>query len=280
LEKIEKGKTKMIELPEALNIAKQISKELKGKKIKYGNRGNSPHKFAFYNHSPEEYESILAGKTIGDSKEHGSLILIAIDPEYMLILGGGGEKIIFQQSEKTIPKKYQLLLQFEDDTYLTVTVQGWGFAQLKGKSEIGNGGISPISDEFNFDYFQRLFDDLREDDPRSAKYFIISKPGIWGIGNGYSQDILFRAKIHPRRRIIELTEYEKSALYEAIKDTMSQAVELGGRDDESDLYNNKGGYKRILDSRTNGTPCPECGTTIEKISFLGGASYFCPNCQV
>ncbi|MCL4419461.1 endonuclease VIII [Patescibacteria group bacterium] len=270
----------MIELPEALTIAKQISKDLKGKKIKYGNRGNSPHKFAFYNHSPEEYESILTGKTIGDSKGYGSLILTAIDPEYILILGGGGEKIILQQSEKTIPKKYQLLLQFEDDTYLTVTVQGWGFTQLKGKSEIGNGGVSPISDEFTFEYFQRLFDDLREDDPRSAKYFIISKPGIWGVGNGYSQDILFRAKIHPRRRIIELTEYEKSALYEAIKDTMSQAVKLGGRDDESDLYNNKGGYKRILDSRTNGTPCQECGTTIEKISFLGGASYFCPNCQI
>lgn len=270
----------MIELPEAINIANQMNDALKEKKIEYGNRGNSPHKFAFYNHTPEEYESIFAGKIIGESRNYGSLILTEIGSDNILILGGGGEKIILHQSEKTIPKKYQLLLEFSDETYLTVTVQGWGFAQLKQKTEIGSGGVSPISDAFTYEYFQSLFYDLKEEDPRSAKFFIISKPGIWGVGNGYSQDILFRAKIHPRRRVIDLSEYEKSTFYEAIKETIGKAVELGGRDDESDLYGNKGKYKRILDSRTNGTPCPECGTTIEKISFLGGASYFCPNCQV
>lgn len=270
----------MIELPEAMTIATQMNYELKGKKIEYGNRGNSPHKFAFYNHSPEEYETILKDRIIGESKGFGSLILTRLEPDLFLILGGGGERILFHQNEDTLPKKYQLLLQFKDDTYLTVTVQGWGFNQIKHQSEIGNEGISPISDVFTYDYFQTLFNDLKEGDPRSAKFFIISKPGIWGVGNGYSQDILFRAKIHPRRRVIELTEYEKLALYKAIKETLTQAVDMGGRDDEHNLYNNTGKYKRILDSRTNGTPCPECGTTIEKISFLGGASYFCPNCQV
>ena len=276
----------MIELPEAMTIAKQMNYELKGKKIEYGNRGNSPHKFAFYNRPPEEYESLLKDKTIGDVRDCGSLILTSVEPNYMLVFGGGGERILLHQNEKTLPKKYQLLLNFDDDTYLTVTVQGWGSAQLYNQSEVianphlTNTRVSPISDAFTYEYFQRLFDDLKEEDPRSAKFFIISKPGIWGVGNGYSQDILFRAKIHPRRRVIELTEYEKSALYKAIKETLIQAVDLNGRDDEKDLYGNFGKYKRILDSRTNGTPCPECGTPIEKISFLGGASYFCPKCQV
>jgi len=270
----------MIELPEATTIAMQMNYELKGKTIEYGNRGNSPHKFAFYNHSPEEYETILKDRTIGESKGFGSLILTCLEPDHFLILGGGGERILFHRSEETLPKKYQLLLQFKDDTYLTVTVQGWGFNQIKNQSEISSEGVSPISDAFTYDYFKSLFSGLKEADPRSAKFFIISKPGIWGVGNGYLQDILFRAKIHPRRRVIELADYEKMALYEAAKETIKQAVDLSGRDDEKDLYGNFGGYKRILDSRTNGTPCPECGTTIEKISFLGGASYFCPKCQV
>ena len=276
----------MIELPEAMTIAKQMNYELNGKKIEHGNRGNSPHKFAFYTRSPEEYESIFAGKTIGGSKYHGSLIVTEIGSEYALVLGGGGEKILLHQSEKTLPKKYQLLLEFSDETYLTVTVQGWGSVQLYDRPELAthpylkNSGVSPIGDDFTYDYFQSLFDELKEDDKRSAKFFIISKPGIWGVANGYLQDILFRAKIYPRRRVIDLSENERSALYEAIRETMTQAVNLNGRDDESDLYGNKGKYKRILDSRTNGTPCPECGTTIEKISFLGGAAYFCPSCQV
>ena len=108
---------------------------------------------------------------------------------------------------------------------------------------------------------------------------MISKPGIWGVGNGYLQDILFRAKIHPRRRAIDITEEEKRALYEAIIITLKQATALGGRDTERDLYNRPGDYRRMLDSRSAGQPCSECGTLIVKIQYLGGSSYFCPDCQ-
>jgi len=72
---------------------------------------------------------------------------------------------------------------------------------------------------------------------------------------------------------------EKRALCEAIRGTLRQAVELGGRDTERDLYDRPGRYRRILDARSVGQPCPECGTWIEKIQYLGGASYVCPRCQ-
>jgi hypothetical protein len=50
-------------------------------------------------------------------------------------------------------------------------------------------------------------------------------------------------------------------------------------DEERDLYDRPGGYSRILNAKAKGEPCPVCGTTIEKIQYLGGASYFCPKCQ-
>ena len=56
-------------------------------------------------------------------------------------------------------------------------------------------------------------------------------------------------------------------------------MDAGGRDTEHDLFDETGHYWKLLDSRTVGMPCPVCGTLIEKISFLGGASYFCPSCQ-
>lgn len=278
----------MIELPEALTIARQIREELAGARIALGLRGNSPHRFAFYNRPPDEYAALLQGKAVGEAREHGSLILVPIEPGYVLFLGGGGERILLHESEGTLPKKHQLLLKFEDGRYLTVNVSGWGSAQLMQTADVdkhlaagpGAGCLSPLSDAFTFEHLQGRFDQLEEGDPRAVKLFVISKPGILGIGNGYLQDILFLSRIHPRRRAVELAKGERRALHKAIRQTVRQAAKLGGRDTERDLHNRPGGYSRILDSTEVGQPCPECGTPIEKIQFLGGASYFCRTCQV
>lgn len=275
----------MIELPEAVTIARQMNQELQGKRIESAVRGNSPHKFAFYTCTTEEYATVLQDKSVGEVTEHGSLILASLEPDHVLVLGGGGERILFHQSEKTLPNKHQLLLRFDDSTCLTVTVQGWGSVQLYHQSEladhsyIGKKGPSPLSDDFTLDVFQRLLEGHGPEDRKSVKFFAISEPGILGVGNGTLQDILFRARIHPRRRVVDIAEGEQLALYGAIRDTLQQAVELGGRDTERDLYNQRGGYKRMMDSKTRGQPCPECGTPIERIQYLGGACYLCPSCQ-
>lgn len=276
----------MIELPEALTIANQVTRELAGKRIKACIRGNSPHKFALYSGSPEEYQAILAGKTVGQARAHGCMILVDVEPDHVFTLGGGGERILLHKTSGTLPKKHQLLLEFTDGTFLTVSVQGWGSVSITPKENLpihqfcGVHGPSPLSVDFTLDYFLGLFEELEKADSRSAKFFIISKPGVHGIGNGCLQDILFRAKIHPRRRMVETTPEERMRLYESIRTTIREAAELGGRDSELDLFGQPGGYSRILDSKSVGRPCPECGTPIGKISFLGGAAYFCPNCQV
>lgn len=275
----------MIELPEAWIIAQQMNEELKGKQIQSAVRGNVSHKFAFYSGSAEEYEAILEGKTMDEATGHGSILLASLRPNYVLVLGGGGERILFHESASTLPKKHHLLLHYQDDTYLTVTVQGWGNVLLVHRTQlaehpyVGKERISALSDAFSFEFFEGLFRELDEGDSRSVKFFIISDPGVWGVGNGYLQDILFRARIHPRRRAVDVAEAEKRALYTAIRETLTEAVDLGGRHTERDLYNRPGGYRRVLDSKSVGQPCPECGMPIVKIQYLGGACYFCPSCQ-
>lgn len=108
---------------------------------------------------------------------------------------------------------------------------------------------------------------------------MISEPGVLGVGNGHLQDILFIAGVHPRRRVAGLRAGEKRALHTAVRRVLRKAVDLGGRDTERDLYDRAGAYGRILHSKAVGRPCTECGTPIEKIQYLGGAPYFCPNCQ-
>ncbi|MBN2002895.1 MAG: endonuclease VIII [Anaerolineae bacterium] len=275
----------MIELPETLIIAAQMNQTLKGKRIVEGNRGNSPHKFAFSNGSSEEYAAIFAGKTVGDSWGHGMSILTRLEPDYTLVLGCGGERILFHPDESTLPKKYQLLMRFEDAACLTVTVSGWGNTLLLPQAEAGQhqhvqeNRITPLSDAFTWDYFRRLFDPLPPESKTSLKYFIISEPGVWGVGNGCLQDILFNARLHPKRRAVETSEDERRALYTSLRETLRRMVDQGGRSSEANLYGQPGGYQRILDSNTVGQPCPTCGTPIEKAQYLGGAIYFCAMCQ-
>jgi formamidopyrimidine-DNA glycosylase len=274
----------MIELPEAIVIARQMDATLKDKRIISGDRGNSPHKFAFSSGTSEEYTAIFAGQIVGGTTSHGMSILTEIGADHTLVLGCGGERILFHQDESALPKKHHLLLQFEDNTYLTITVQGWGAAWLL-RSEVadhphlGKQEVSPLSDAFIWECFRGLFEALEAEDSRSVKYFIISEPGIWGVGNSCLQDVLFRARIHPKRRAVHIADRERRALYRAIRETLQQMVDLGSRDSEYDLYNQPGGYRRILDSRSVGKPCPECGTPIEKSQYLGGAAYFCSSCQ-
>jgi hypothetical protein len=76
-----------------------------------------------------------------------------------------------------------------------------------------------------------------------------------------------------------LPEGDLRALYEATRQVPGQMAALGGRDSEYDLFNQPGRYRRLLHSKTVGQPCPQCGAPIEKIAFLGGACYYCPECQ-
>jgi formamidopyrimidine-DNA glycosylase len=213
-------------------------------------------------------------------------ILTEIGADHTLVLGCGGERILFHESAQTLPKKHQLFVHFDGDAYLTVTISGWGNTLLLPRAEAGRhqhvqeDRITPLDEAFTWNYFHQLFEPLAEDSKASLKYFLISDPGLWGLGNGCLQDILFHARLHPRRRTVETNEAERRALYDSVRTTLGQMVDQGGRNDEVDLYGQPGGYQRILYSKSVGQPCPNCGTPIEKAAYLGGSIYFCPECQI
>ncbi len=275
----------MIELPEAVVISKQIYETLKGKRIKQGNRGNSPHKFSFASGDDAYYRENLAGRTIERSWAHGGAIMIHLDSGKNQIVGGGGERIAYHESEATLPPKRQLELEFEDGTWFTVSIQGWGLTCL-----VDDEGIKDfpwlisdrplvVEDGFTEEYFLSLFRSLPDGDKRAIKYFMISQPGVFGIGNGCLQEILFEAGIHAKRLAGEMSIDEQKTLYTATKQIIGDMIEAGGRDCELDLFGRAGGYVRLLHAKKVGWPCPKCGTPIEKTVFLGGACYFCPQCQ-
>ena len=275
----------MFELPEFVTLAKQMNDALKGKTIQRGQLGNSPQKFLWYNRSHEEFDQLTKGKTVGEARAKGKWLFLPLEPGYVLVLGECGGKVLYHNSGSKVPKKYHLYVTFEDDSFLTATTQMWGAMELYEKGEeqkrqyIMGMKTTPIEPEFTFAYFSTLLDDLTNGKKRSTKALLTQDQIIPGLGNAIAQDILFRAHLHPRHAIADLNTDQRHTLYSAIVDTVGEVTEMGGRYDEYDLYNNPGGYIRKMDKNAVGHPCPECGAEIEKIQYLGGTCYFCPNCQ-
>jgi formamidopyrimidine-DNA glycosylase len=275
----------VFELPEFATLAKQMNNTLKGKTIRSGHLGNTPHKFVWYNRSHDEFEKLTAGKTIGEAWAKGKWLFIPVEPGYVLLLGECGGKALYHPPGSKLPKKYHLHLIFEDDSFFTATTQMWGAMELYEKGEeqhrkyVQGMKTTPFEPEFTLVYFSSLIDDLVAEKKQSVKGLLTQDQIIPGLGNAIAQDIMFRARLHPKHPIADLSEDQKRGLFDAILNTVRQVIEKGGRYDEFDLYNNRGGYVRIMDKNAVGNPCPECGSVIEKIQYLGGACYFCPSCQ-
>lgn len=276
----------MFELTEFTILARQINKALVGKTVKVGHLGNWPHKFVWYNRKPEEFERLTCGKVIGRARVRGRWLIIPLEPGYNLVLGECGGKILFPPIGSELPAKYHLWIEFEDGSSFTATTQMWGAMELFecGKEQerqyIKGMRITPIDRAFTFKYFSGLIDELLEGEKRSVKSLLTQDQLIPGLGNASAQDILFHAHLLPRHALSELSVGQRRDLYDAIVCTVDDILKQGGRNDETDLFGKPGGYVRLMASSAAGKPCPECGTKIQKIQYLGGACYFCPKCQV
>ncbi len=103
--------------------------------------------------------------------------------------------------------------------------------------------------------------------------------GIVGVSNSAFQDIIYRAKLHPKRKAAGLSESERRALYDSIGLVLRERIRLKGKDQFLDLYGNQGGYTPAMGPNMKGRPCPACGTPIEKLGVGGGDVFLCPECQ-
>lgn len=272
----------MIEIPESFTISKQASEALKGKTIAHIIEPNSPHRFTFYNGDPAEYSGILVGRTIQIAYGYGCFVDILMDEDTHLLIGDGTNMRYYTSAEKA-PKKYQLMIVFDDNSFLAFTVSMYGTIYAF-KGEFDNpyyqGSIHklcPLDERFDKAYFLSLIRNLKKD--LSAKALLATEQRIPGLGNGVVQDILFNARISPKRKVSTLSEADTDRLFNTVKSTLKEMTRQGGRDTEKDLYGALGNYRTILSKNTYHAPCPICGEQIQKETYLGGSIYYCPHCQ-
>ena len=273
----------MLEIPESLNIAGQLNKTVKGKRIAEAEAGHTRHGFVWYEGEPAEYGPKMEGKILGEAHGIGSMVEIEIE-DYSLILGDGANLRYYPEGSR-VPDKYQLRISFEDGSFLICTVQMYAGIFLVRPREYNNSYYlvakekpMPCTEEFDYEYFTYLREEAAG--TLSVKAFLATQQRIPGLGNGVLQDILLEAGMHPKRKINTLREADWKKVYESVTGILQQMIDGGGRDTEKNLFGEPGRYRTRLSKKTYGGPCPYCGNAFHKMSYLGGTVYYCPECQV
>ncbi len=278
-----------IELPEAKILAEQMNKELRGKRVKSCLLQNYERlqKIGMLNKDLASFDQLINGK-IESAISRGNVIRVKFDNGMNLIIGPeyGGE-IFYHTNEKTVPSKFHLKVDFSDGRVLTVRLTSMGIIKaLKDyelessyvfKRDFNSERLSPVDEEFTFEHFSKL----SADNNRMLKAVLVGKDAlVVGLSNSAFQDIIYRAKLHPKRKASELKADEKRRLYDAIRLVINERIRLNGKDQFYDLYGNQGGYTPAMGPNMKQKTCPDCGTPIEKLSHGGGHVYLCPKCQV
>lgn len=273
----------MIELPEAINIADQLNDTISGKRITSVMAAHTPHKLAWDYGEPPTYPDLLIDRTVGKASPFGSMV--EIKAENANILLGEGARIRFHDRNEPRPPKHQLLLEFDDHSAISASIQIYGGLGAFREGELDNYYYriarekpSPLSPAFDRAYFDgMIYEDKVQNS--SLKALLATEQRIPGLGNGISQDILFNAKMHPKRKVSTLSDENIEVLFDSVKNTISVMAAQGGRDTELGLFGEPGGYKTILCKNTVGKPCPVCGTIVKREAYMGGSVYYCEQCQ-
>jgi len=271
----------MLELPEVLSRARELNAALSGKTIANVLPPSSPHKFCWYTGEPDAYAAKLNGRSFQGAEGFGIYVEMNFGGVFLCINDGVNLRLLGADEKR--PAKYQLLIEFTDQTALAFSVAMYGGICLHEGNwdneywRASRERISPMSEAFTFEYFESLIASVKPN--TSAKALLATQQRIPGLGNGVLQDILFNARIHPKRKVSTLTPDENVALYNSIRSILSEMTAQGGRDTEKTIHGQPGSYKTRMSKNTLPHGCPRCGGEIRKENYMGGAIYYCTHCQ-
>jgi formamidopyrimidine-DNA glycosylase len=234
---------------------------------------------------PEAFCRALAGQTIREIGRRGKYLRFVLDDLTMVShLRMEGRYGLFDADEEWEPHTH-VAFRFADGKELRYRdVRQFGTMELFRKGEewikppLANLGPEPLEPGFTVHALMKAMARSRS----RIKPLLLDQTKVAGIGNIYADEALFRARIHPGRTADSLTKAEWKRLYEAIVDTLKEAVAAGGSSVRS--YVNGHGEIGLFQLQLNvygrkGEPCPRCGRPVEKTTVGGRGTHYCARCQ-
>lgn len=131
-----------------------------------------------------------------------------------------------------------------------------------------NLGPDPLASDFSYTYFKKIVSSKKG----ALKNILMNQQIMSGIGNIYSDEILFQAKIHPKAKIEDISDEGLKNIFETIQNVLRTAINCQAEPNQMPKT-------YILLQRHQQGKCPCCGNMIKKAKISGRTAYFCPNCQ-
>ena len=278
-----------IELPEAQILAAQMAREIHGKSIAaYTLRDYERlQRIGMLNRDTHDFDQLL-NRTVTSVTSRGNTIRVTLEGGVNLLLGPEyGGSIRYYPGAVSQPGKFHLKVVFSDASALTVRLTSMGVIRVLTDAELPDAYLfrrdfnpqvpSPLDAVLTYGLFSTRL--ARRN--RMLKSVLVGKDAVVvGLSNSAFQDIVYRARLHPKRQATALREGERRALYDALSFVLHERLRLGGKAEFADLYGARGGYAPAMGPHMHQRPCPACGTTIATLHVGGGRVHFCPVCQV
>lgn len=304
----------MPELPEVETVIRELRPKLKNKTIKEvrillpkmvamgpGTLSNL--------RKPDESTSLkfsktLKGKKITDVRRRAKMIIMDLAGKYAVLvhLKMTGQLIYFDRKhlDKQIrllnlenykpvhlpAKSTHVIFEFSDGSRLFYNdFRQFGYLklvtdkELPQVSELQGYGPEPLEKSFTYKEFKKV---LTRRINAPIKPWLMDPTNIAGIGNIYSDEILYYAKVRPTRKIKSLKDTEKKLLFKGIKKVLTDAVNHYGSS-VGDFVRPSGdwgtyGLLHKVYGRA-GEKCKACGATIKSLKFNGRTGSYCPKEQ-
>jgi formamidopyrimidine-DNA glycosylase len=220
--------------------------------------------------------SDVAGRELARVGRRGKFLVFEFGGPRMLIhLSQGGRVDVEDPPKATKPKGAVVRLRFAERPSVLVKEfgrerkAGWWVLAEGDEGPLGSLGPEPESPEF-----EHLI--LEGDDSKRVHTILRDQRTVAGIGRGYSDDILHRAKLSPYATLVTLDGEERTALLAAVRSILDDALDIERR--RTGGLPTKIGDHFTVHGRF-GTPCPVCGHDLRRISYESHEITYCPNCQ-
>lgn len=279
-----------MELPEVEVVKRDLERDVVGRRIKDVEvRPSRNAKRAIRRHKlRKEFASRLEGQKITRVDRRGKYVLFYLDSEDVLVVHFGMSGQLLRGTKRMPAQTHtHVVITFQqggDLRFIDPRTFGEMFVseadELGKVKELAHLAIDPLENSFTWP----AFGELMANKAQKLKTMLMDQKFLSGLGNIYSDEILFAAGLRYDRRSDTLSSQEVRRLYRAIQEIVQDAIRYRGTtlDDEAyvDLFGKPGEFQEELKVYGRaGLPCRRCRTPIQVVKLSGRSSYFCPQCQ-
>ena len=273
----------MPELPEVETIRRDLVAGVVGKRIE---RVEATGIRTLRRGTPDEFVTRVTGRRITAVTRTGKYLRIALDSGDVVVvhLGMSGQLLLVQPADAPRPPHTHVVLDLDDGCELRfVDPRTFGevFVTTAGTPELVHVGVDALE---GVPSAARLGELLRR---RRAmlKPLLMGQRTIAGLGNIYTDEVLFAAGIRHDRRSDTLTDDEVSRLHDAMTDILGRAIAHRGSSLDDRQYRDASGAVGSFQSLhqvygREGRPCTRCGHPIARDKSAGRSTFHCTRCQV